>query len=85
MRRQIAHPGGRSYRHLPSRRWAAMLRFRQPGCSMLTGGPRVDAVAGEALAPWRADVQARKMLFARGAGMVHGTFYSLVAQAILPR
>jgi peptidoglycan hydrolase-like protein with peptidoglycan-binding domain len=42
------------------------------------------AVAGEARAPWRADVLSRKLLFARGAGMVHGVFYSLAAQAIIP-
>jgi hypothetical protein len=43
------------------------------------------AVADEAQAPWRSDVLSRKMLFARGAGMVHGTFFSLAAQAILAR
>lgn len=42
------------------------------------------AVAGEARAPWRADVLSRKLLFVRGAGMVHGVFYSLAAQAIIP-
>ena len=40
------------------------------------------AVAGEAKECWRADVLSRKLLFARGAGMVHGTFYSLLAQAV---
>ncbi len=43
------------------------------------------AVAAAARGPWRADVLSRKLLFARGAGMVHGTFYSLAAQAILAR
>jgi len=41
------------------------------------------AVAAEAKAPWRGDVLSRKMLFAQGAGMVHGTFFSLAAQAII--
>ncbi len=41
------------------------------------------AVAAEAKAPWRADVLSRKMLFARGTGVVHSVFYSLGAQAIL--
>lgn len=42
------------------------------------------AVASAARAPWRADVLSRKLLFARGAGMVHGVFYSLTAQAVMP-
>ncbi|MCX7626269.1 MAG: chitosanase [Candidatus Sumerlaeaceae bacterium] len=42
------------------------------------------AVAAEAKSPWRADVLSRKLMFARGAGMVHGVFYSLAAQAVIP-
>lgn len=42
------------------------------------------AVAAASRAPWRADVLSRKLLFARAAGMVHGTFYSLAAQAVMP-
>lgn len=40
------------------------------------------AVAAEARQPWRADVLSRKLLFARGAALVHGVMYDLAAQAI---